>query len=112
MELTDSLLHLPAGGQVLLSDNTFQRIGGRLHEVKLPAFQLQRPIEVTRSSIDGQSRRSLEGQSRQRLKGQSRQSLDGQSGEGQSIEASSRRSSLESSVKFAVCHQTQAVTHT
>lgn len=39
-ELTDSLSMLPAGGQVLLSDSTFQRIGGRLHEVKLPVSAL------------------------------------------------------------------------
>lgn len=40
VELTDSLSMLPAGGQVLLSDSTFQRIGGRLHEVKLPTLSL------------------------------------------------------------------------
>ena len=61
MDLTDALLKLPAGGQVLLSDTTFQRIGGRLHEVKLPALQLPRPegldrprfsIEKDRNSVD------------------------------------------------------------
>ena len=108
MELTNSLLQLPAGGQVLLSDTTFQRIGGRLHEIKLPDFHFQKPAEGPRisidrprnsidgprnsidgprnsiegprnSSIEGQSRKDLEGQIKLKFEGQSRRSLDGQS---------------------------------
>jgi len=41
IELTESLSHLPAGGQVLLSDTTSQRTAGRLHEIHLPAFTFQ-----------------------------------------------------------------------
>lgn len=79
VELTNSLLQLPAGGQVLLSDTTFQRIGGRLHEVKLPTLQGQRPPEGLRSNVEGQSRKDLNGQSRKDLDGQSRNGLGGQS---------------------------------
>ena len=38
IELTESLSHLPAGGQVLLSDTTIQPTASRLHEIHLPAF--------------------------------------------------------------------------
>ncbi|DBA88295.1 TPA: hypothetical protein ACH3X1_016535 [Trebouxia sp. C0004] len=41
IELSESLSHLPAGGQVLLSDTTSQRTAGRLHEIHLPAFTFQ-----------------------------------------------------------------------
>lgn len=67
VELTDSLATLPAGGQVLLSDSTFQRIGGRLHEVKLPnsavpgkltSVDEQTARRSTRASLDLQSRKS------------------------------------------------------
>ena len=116
MELSASLLQLPAGGQVLLSDTTFQRIGGRLHEVKLPALQLQRP----RTSVDGPRgagggfrasegqlkpkadwpRPSLEGRNGQASAGQSRASLQGWPE--QSSEPCSRRSSVDSKVKLMV----------
>ena len=65
VELTDSLSMLPAGGQVLLSDSTFQRIGGRLHEVKLPTLSLpikggsganQSSRRPTRTSLEMSSR--------------------------------------------------------
>ena len=106
VELTNSLLQLPAGGQVLLSDTTFQRIGGRLHEIKLPDFHFQKPaegprnsidrprnsidgprnsiegprnsIEGPRNSIEGQSRKDLEGQIKLKFEGQSKRDLDGQ----------------------------------
>jgi len=99
VELTNSLLQLPAGGQVLLSDTTFQRIGGRLHEIKLPDFHFQKPAEGPRNSIDrprnsidgprnsiegprysieGQSRKDLEGQIKLKFEGQSKRDLDGQ----------------------------------
>lgn len=58
MELTESLSHLPAGGQVLLSDTTCQRTAGRLHEILLPAFTFQCP----RTSLEtAQSRPSFAG---------------------------------------------------
>ena len=58
MELTESLSHLPAGGQVLLSDTTCQCSAGRLHDLKLPAFTFQ----CSRGSLDRtRSRISLEG---------------------------------------------------
>ena len=58
MELTESLSHLPSGGQVLLSDTTSQRVAGRLHDIRLPAFAFQCP----RSSLDrSKSRISLDG---------------------------------------------------
>ena len=41
VELTESLSHLPAGSQVLISDTTFQRVAGLLHQIKLPAFTFQ-----------------------------------------------------------------------
>ena len=103
MELSRSLLQLPAGGQVLLSDTTFQRIGGRLHEVKLPALQLPRArnsVDGPRGSLEGRSRHTFEGQLRQKVEGQSRQNLDG--GLGQSSPGSSRRSSMDSTVKLMV----------
>ncbi|DBA88293.1 TPA: hypothetical protein ACH3X1_016534 [Trebouxia sp. C0004] len=121
VELTRSLLQLPAGGQVLLSDTTFQRIGGRLHEVKLPLFHFQKPAEGPRNSIEGPRtsikgpRKSIEGQSRKDLggqiklnfEGQSKRNLDGQTQgmEGQGSEAdsnpSSRRSSIDSTSRLA-----------
>ena len=61
VELTDSLSMLPAGGQVLLSDSTFQRIG----EVKLPNLSLhikggsganQSSRRPTRTSLEMPSR--------------------------------------------------------
>ena len=69
VELTDSFAMLPAGGQVLLSDSTFQRIGGRLHEVKLPSFdapaarasQDPKPRKHTRTSLDVQQGEALSG---------------------------------------------------
>lgn len=58
MDLTESLSHLPAGGQVLLSDTTSQHTAGRLHDVHLPAFTFQ----CARSSLDrSKSRISMEG---------------------------------------------------
>ncbi len=128
VELTNSLLQLPAGGQVLLSDTTFQRIGGRLHEVKLPIFQFQKPaggpsisidrprnnidgpsysierpsnsIEGPRNRIEGQSRKDLEGQIKLKFEGQSKRNLDGLSKgvEGQGYEAGSNPSSRQSSI--------------
>ena len=103
MELSRSLLRLPAGGQVLLSDTTFQRIGGRLHEVKLPDLQLPRArnsVDGPRGSLEGRSRHTFEGQLRQKVEGQSRQNLEG--GPGQSSPAGSRRSSTDSTVKLMV----------
>ena len=84
IDFTDSLLQLPAGGQTLLSDTTFQHIGGRLHEVKLPS-QFQLPS-------DGQSLK-LEGHLR--------------APEGQSLPVS-RRTSLEATAKPLVYLLTQA----
>ena len=58
IELTESLSHLPAGGQVLLSDTTSQRTAGRLHEIHLPAFTFQ----CAKNSLSrAQSRMSFEG---------------------------------------------------
>lgn len=113
MDVTNSLLQLPAGGQVLLSDTTFQRIGGRLHEIKLPVFHFQKPAEGPRNSIEGQSRKELEGQIKLRLEGQSKRNVDGQTKgmEGQGSEAgsnpSSRRSSIDSTSRLAVCFNTR-----
>jgi len=120
VDLTNSLLQLPAGGQVLLSDTTFQRIGGRLHEVKLPVFHFQKPAEGPRNSIDGprnsvegQSRKDLEGQIKLKFEGQSKRNLDGQikRTEGQGSEAgsnpSSRRSSIDSTSRLAVRFNTR-----
>jgi len=127
VELTNSLLQLPAGGQVLLSDTTFQRIGGRLHEIKLPDFHFQKPAEGPRNSIDRPRnsidgpRNSIEGP-RNSIEGQSKRDLDGQTKgkegqitgmegqtkgvEGQGSEAgsnpSSRRSSIDSTSRLAV----------
>lgn len=59
MELTEALSHLPAGGQVLLSDTTSRLTAGRLHRIHLPAFTFQcsrRSLEETKSA-----RTSLEG---------------------------------------------------
>lgn len=101
MELSESLLQLPAGGQVVLSDTTFQRIGGRLHEVKLPSLEMQKS-----------SRHSLEGKSRQKLEGQVR--LEGQR-PGQSSAGNSRRSSMDTmSAKLVVmpCTCVTQTTHT
>ena len=57
MELTESLSHLPSGGQVLLSDTTSQLTDGRLHEIQLPAFTFQ----CAKRSLDrAQSRISVE----------------------------------------------------
>lgn len=101
MELSESLLQLPAGGQVVLSDTTFQRIGGRLHEVKLPSLEMQKP-----------SRHSLEGKSRQKLEGQVR--LEGQR-PGHSSAGNSRRSSMDTtSTKLVVirCTCITQITHT
>ena len=55
VDLTESLTHLPAGGQVVLSDATFQRLEGELHHVQLPAFTFQCP----RSSLDTITGRAL-----------------------------------------------------
>ena len=91
MDLSESLLQLPAGGQVVLSDTTFQRIGGRLHEVKLPSLEVQKP---SRLSLDGKSKRKLEGQVKP----------DGQRPE-QSSPANSRRSSMDTTnAKLVVMH--------
>ena len=102
MELSESLLQLPAGGQVVLSDTTFQHIGGRLHEIKLPSLEVQKP---RRHSLDGphrgkgdRQRDSLDGRSRQKLEGQVRL-------EGQSSAANSRRSSSDkTNTKLVMMH--------
>jgi len=58
IELTESLSHLPAGGQVLLSDTTSQRTAGRLHKIHLPAFTFQ----CAKGSLSrAQSKMSFEG---------------------------------------------------
>lgn len=101
MTLSESLLQLPAGGQVVLSDTTFQRIGGRLHEVKLPSLDFQKL-----SHTDGQpkgkgdrQRDSLDGKPGLKVEGQGRP--EGQPA-GQSPPASSRRSSMDTTGKQAV----------
>ena len=113
VELTDALLRLPAGGQVLLSDTTFQRIGGRLHEVKLPSLQLPRTgeaLERRKNSIEGQ-RVVIDGQSRhQSLEGGIRTVGTGtpprKSVEAQrvSIETQSRNRSLETVARAGDSH--------
>lgn len=108
VELTNSLLQLPAGGQVLLSDTTFQRIGGRLHEVKLPAFHFQKAAEGPRNSIEGQPRKDLGGQIELNFEVQSKRNLDGQTkgterqGSEPGSNPSSRRSSIDSMSRLAV----------
>ena len=59
VDLTESLSHLPAGGQVVLSDTTFSQTAGCLHRIRLPAFTFQ----TARNSLEGpKSRRgSMEG---------------------------------------------------
>lgn len=57
IELTESLSHLPAGGQVVISDATFARTAGCLHRIHLPAFTFQ----TARSSVDKPGRGSMEG---------------------------------------------------
>ena len=37
VELTETISHLPAGSQLLFSSATFERMFGRLHEIRLPA---------------------------------------------------------------------------
>ena len=108
MEFSASLLQLPAGGQVVLSDTTFQRIGGRLHEVKLPAFELQRPSlgldGQPRGRGDGQ-RNSLDGKPRQKLEGQVRPEGQ-QTGQTSPASSSSRRNSLDTSAELVVIYCT------
>lgn len=97
MELSESLLQLPAGGQVLLSDLTFQRIGGRLHEVKLPSLEAPKPRDVLDGQPKGKGDRrpdSLEGKPLQKLEGQR---------PGQSSAASSRRSSMDITSQAVRC---------
>lgn len=59
MELTEALSHLPAGGQVLLSDTTSRHTAGRMHKIHLPAFTFQcfrsslEEIKSTRTSLEG-----------------------------------------------------------
>ena len=113
MELSESLLELPAGGQVILSDTTFQRIGGRLHEVKLPSLEVPKPDSY---SLDGQprgkgnrQRDSLDGMSRQKLDGQVRP--EGQRSE-QSSAANSRRSSMDTIAKLVHCSCSSVTNHT
>lgn len=55
VELTEALTHLPAGGQVVLSDTTYQRAKGRLLEVQLPAFT----FTCARNSLEAITNRSL-----------------------------------------------------
>lgn len=55
VELTEALTHLPAGGQVVLSDVTYHRIKDRLLEVQLPAFTFQ----CARSSLEAITDRTL-----------------------------------------------------
>ena len=102
MELSESLLELPAGGQVILSDTTFQRIGGRLHEVKLPSLEVPKPGSY---SLDGQPRGKGNRQ-RNSLNGRSRQQQvrpEGQRSE-QSSAANSRRSSMDTIAKLVMMH--------
>ena len=37
VELTETISHLPAGSQLLFSSATFEKLFGRLHEIRLPA---------------------------------------------------------------------------
>ena len=37
IDLTETISHLPAGSQVLLSSSTFEKLFGRLHEIRLAA---------------------------------------------------------------------------
>ncbi|KAL0029412.1 hypothetical protein WJX77_005563 [Trebouxia sp. C0004] len=66
IELSESLSHLPAGGQVLLSDTTSQRTAGRLHEIHLPAFTFQPSVPLSSSfkQTDSNASRELEPQHR------------------------------------------------
>lgn len=59
VDLTESLSHLPAGGQVVLSDTTFSHTVGRLQHIHLPAFTFQ----TARNSLEGPKSRkgSMEG---------------------------------------------------
>ena len=59
MELTEALSHLPAGGQVLLSDTSSRHTAGRLHYIHLPAFT----FHCARSSLEETKsiRTSMEG---------------------------------------------------
>ena len=112
MSLSESLLQLPAGGQVVLSDTTFQRIGGRLHEVKLPALEFQKlsqsPDGLLKEKGD-RPRDSLEGKPGSKVEGQVR--LEGQDvGQGPTT-ADSRRSSMETTAKQAVI-QAPAIIYT
>lgn len=102
MSLSESLLQLPAGGQVVLSDTTFQRIGGRLHEVKLPSLEFQKLIHSLEWQPKGKGDRpidSLEGKPGVKVEGQVRP--QGQSA-GQDSTPSSRRSTSDTVAKQAV----------
>ena len=55
VELTEALTHLPAGGQVVLSDVTYRRTAGRLLEVQLPAFT----FKCARSSLEAITNQAL-----------------------------------------------------
>lgn len=59
VDLTEALSHLPAGGQVVLSDTTFSLTAGRLQHIHLPAFTFQ----TARNSLEGPKPRqgSMEG---------------------------------------------------
>ena len=49
VQLTEALSHLPAGGQVLLSDTTFKLVAHRLHDIVLPPVSALAPELSTRS---------------------------------------------------------------
>ena len=53
VQLTESLSHLPTGGQVLLSDTTYLLVASRLHDLKLssaPKLQVEPSAKSTSAS--------------------------------------------------------------
>lgn len=99
MSLSESLLQLPAGGQVVLSDTTFQRIGGRLHEVNLPTPEFQKLTHSPNGQLKGKGdtpRNSLEGKPGVNVERQVRHSA------GQDLPPGSRRSSMDITTKQEV----------
>ena len=46
VELTETISHLPAGSQLLFSSATFEKLFGRLHEIRLPADPMQKQCSL------------------------------------------------------------------
>ena len=60
VQLTEALSHLPAGGQVLLSDPTYLLVASRLHDLKLPsAMQVCPELSAKSSTVSTKSRLRL-----------------------------------------------------